>query len=198
MLKGSEASAEDVHRKAWIYTDWYKYALERAQQECDLADNQGEERPEDLVSIRLAEFDDWWKSEVKKDKQQGGAQAAASRGYSLIGTQTQPPAFMSRVICGTLATAHEQADAASAPGTVHLPVSNMLSGPPQVLPSGRVSEAPITVSNNRHRFGKNTTDGRPDLEAKRTRLQNQKGKKPMVVKSVAGTLSMGTNPGTLK
>ncbi|KAJ4988132.1 hypothetical protein SVAN01_06384 [Stagonosporopsis vannaccii] len=165
MLKDSEAPVVDDTRRAWSYIDWRNHALTLAQEEADMAASQGCEDCEGTTTIRMTEFENWWRLEEKKDKRQGGAQAAAARGYPLVGTRSVPPAFMSHQPCGLSLIADDP-----------LPASNgtMINGPIAIK-----SEAFV---NTRLRFGKDTTDGRPDLEAKRLLCQQLRGKKSQAAK----------------
>ena len=157
MLKDTQAPVSRDTRKPWTYVEWRLHAERLAQEEFDLASEQGREVCEHIMETRVAEFEAWWRIEGKKDAQEGGAKDTASRGYSLLGTRTVLPAFMSR-----------QADSGD-------PISTALShlkldGPADHLPSTR-------VANTRQRFGKDTSEGRSDLDAKRTANRHGKSRK---------------------
>lgn len=96
MLKDHQATVSDEGTKFWTYVDWKLHAEDLAKKVYDIAAEQGREDCEEIVAMHMAEFETWWRVEGKKDEQQGGAQAATARGYSLMGTLTHPPAFMSR------------------------------------------------------------------------------------------------------
>ncbi|KAF2627647.1 hypothetical protein BU25DRAFT_410788 [Macroventuria anomochaeta] len=188
MLKDPEATVADETR-AWTYLDWREHAKALAQEELDMATEEGYELPATFLSSRLAEFENWWRVEEKKDKQAGGAKAAAARGYSLLGTHTNPPTFMSRQV-GEVATGGLGPLAADGPlGGTRPGAGN----PPPVFSQIALNEpAPVPSrqsANVRHRFGKNTTNGRPDLEAKRIWMQQPNGKRQsLALKNVAAVL----------
>lgn len=159
MLKDDQApvSCDEDTRESWTYVDWRKHAERLATEEFDLAAEQGREDCEDIKETRMAEFEIWWRIEEKKDAQQRGAKTRADRGYSLLGTRTILPAFMSR-----------QTDTGNPLST---PLSQLkLDGPADHLSSTR-------VANTRQRFGKDASEGRPDLDAKRMANKHGKTKK---------------------
>jgi hypothetical protein len=96
LLKDPQAPGIDDSKKSWTYAEWSKYAKARAKEEADLAEEEGSGDFVDIMKSRMEEFENWWRIELKNDAQQGGAQAAAARGYSLLGTHTIPPDFISR------------------------------------------------------------------------------------------------------
>ena len=161
MLKDPQATAPEDDRKSWTYVDWRKHAQRLAKEEDDQAAEEGREDCGDIKEIRMAEFEEWWRIEEKKDAQLGGAKATAARGYSLLGTRTVLPAFMSRQV------------------ELGNPLSTGLSQLKLDEPSSSTR-----VANTRQRFGKDASEGRPDLDAKR--MVNQHGKSKKTATAILG------------
>ncbi|KAF3002485.1 hypothetical protein E8E13_005754 [Curvularia kusanoi] len=161
MLKDHQASApEEDEKKSWTYIDWKAHATKLAEEERDQA--QGTKDCSRIVPGRMAEFESWWRLEVKKDAKLGGAPAANARGYSLIGTRTDPPKFMSRQAPPIGEGCLQEDDS--------LPVFSRLTLNDPI--------APRAGNTRQHqRFGQDTSNGRADLEAKRMTNQQARGKK---------------------
>jgi hypothetical protein len=139
MLKDTQALVSCDTRESWTYVEWREYAEGLAQEEFDLASEQGREGCELIMEARMAEFDAWWRIEAKKDAQQGGAKTRATRGYSLMGTRTVLPAFMAR-----------RPDSDDPPSAALSQLK--LDGPADHLSS-------TGVANTRKRFGKDASQG---------------------------------------
>lgn len=165
MLKDPQASIPEADRKGWTYVDWLSHATDLAQKELDKALQEGREDYAVILPGRLAEFKAWWRLEVRKDSQQGGAQAATARGLSLLGTRTAPPDFMSR-----------QTDSAGLPSDTRPLNNDPLLAFSQLKLNDPTDRSSAKIANNRHKFGKGASDGRPDLEAKRKAKVNQQAK----------------------
>ena len=161
MLKDPEAPIPEADRKGWTYVDWLSHATDLAQKELDQALQEGREDYAVILPARLVEFKAWWRLEVRKDSQQGGAQAATARGFSLLGTRTAPPNFMSR-----------QTDSAGLPSDTRPLNNDPLPAFSQLKLNDPTNRSSTKIANNRHRFGKDASDGRPDLEAKRKAKAN--------------------------
>lgn len=149
MLKDPEAKVpDDDGRKAWTYLDWLIHATNLAQKGRNQASKEGREDHEKILPTRLAEFEAWRRLEEKKDAQQGGAQAANARGYSLLGTCTAPPKFMSL-----------QADSGSLPNGTRPLNNDPLLALSQLKLNESTDRSSTKIVNNRHRFGKDAFGG---------------------------------------
>jgi hypothetical protein len=173
MLKDPQAPVPEG-RKAWTYVEWLNYATDIAQEERDQALKEEREDYEEIIPARLAEFEAWWRIEVKKDAQKGGAQAANTRGFSLKGTFTPPPDFMARHMA-------RQTSLVGLPnGTRPLNV-DPLPAFSQLKPNIPTSQSSPRIATNRRRFGQGDFGGRPELEAKRKANQQAKNRKTITL-----------------
>lgn len=169
MLSDPQTPAADESRKFWGYQDYLEKAEALALEEHGLAIEECREDQDTIVATRMAEFGAWWRQEEKTDKQHGGAKATAARGYSMVGQRTLPPPFMSCRFGERI----KEGD--------HDPLPDIS----RMTLIDRAALASRPIANNRQRFGKSTTDGRPDLDAKRMMSHQAKGKKSLVIKDVS-------------
>lgn len=160
MLSDLQSSKSDGTKKSWTYSDWQKHAQDLAREETVLAAEQNHIDYNDIMTTRMAEFEDWWRIEEQRDKQQGGKQAATARGHSLLGTLTVRPAFMTR-----------QVISAGRSSVMRLSTGNVFPALPRLKSNEDAGSQSLRVVNSRQRFGQNTSCDQADLETKQVSKQ---------------------------
>lgn len=175
MFKDAEALSADEDRGGWAYSDWRRHAENIAREESDIAASQGRKNWSSIEFTLMDQFEDWWRVEKNKDKQQGGAASATARRLNLLGTRTVPPDFMLRRVGEFTAASADEMDTANAPAVALARLNLRVAATPQSRP----------VASQHQRYGKNATEGLPVLNAKHIANQQLKGKTLRTAKGVS-------------